>query len=125
MGISGGRGIGSGRRGLGDVVVVSYPYSDLSRVERRPAVVIAWASQRDWLLCQLTTNPHVDRQAIELNRNSFETGALRHISYARPGKLFTAEDGLITRIVGSLRADVFNRLIDSIIHLLNQSRIRL
>ena len=60
-------------------------------------------------------------RAIELNRSSFETGALRHVSYVRPGKLFTAEDRIITRIVGRLRAEVFNRLIDSIILLLTRA----
>ena len=114
----------SGGRRIGSVVVVPYPYSDLSRVKPRPAVVIAPVGRRDWLLCQLTTNRHIDNRAIELNNSSFETGALRHVSYVRPGKLFTAEDRIITRIVGRLRAEVFNRLIDSIANLLNQSRMR-
>jgi mRNA interferase MazF len=94
----------------------------LSRAERRPAVVIARSSREDWSLCQVTTNRYADSSAFELNAGDFVTGVLRHTSYARPSKLFTAEDSLITREVGTLRAHVFNRLIDTIIDLLNQGR---
>ncbi len=73
-------------------------------------------------MCQLTTNPYADDRAIELDGDSFETGALRYTSYARPTKLFTAEQDLVTREIGSLKSEVFNRLIDSIIDVLNHSR---
>ncbi len=44
------------------------------------------------------------------------------MSYARPGKLFTAERDLVAREAGTLKAEVFNQLLDSIIELLNQGR---
>ena len=111
-----------GRRGIGAVVIARFPFSDLSQAELRPAVVIAHSSREDWLLCQVTTNHYADSNALELNTNSFASGALRHTSYARPSKLFTSNDSLITREVGTLKPAVFNRLIDTVIDLLNQSR---
>ena len=73
-------------------------------------------------MCQITSNPYADKRAIELGDDSFDSGHLRHISYARPGKLFTAERDLVTRDAGVLKAEVFNHLLDSIIDLLNQGR---
>ena len=109
--------------GTGAVVIVPYPYSDLSQVRLRPAVVMDQSTRSDWILCQVPTNPYSDIRSIELDGASFDTGALRFTSYARPAKLFTAEGGIITRVIGTLRADVFNRLIDSIVNLMNQGRI--
>jgi mRNA interferase MazF len=57
-----------------------------------------------------------------LDNDSFATGSLRVISYARPGKLFTAHYRLITAQVGSLKAEVFNQLIEAVINLLRGSR---
>ena len=111
-----------GRRGIGAVVIARFPFSDLSQAELRPAVVIARPSREDWLLCQVTTNRYADSNALELNTDSFASGGLRLTSYARPGKLFTSNDSLITREVGTLRQSIFNRLIDAVIDLLNQSR---
>lgn len=74
----------------GAVVLVPFPFSDLSQTKLRPAVVLADAGRGDWILCQITSNPYVDSRAIEITDSSFDAGSLRITSYARPEKLFTA-----------------------------------
>lgn len=39
----------------GDVVVVPFPFSDLSQSKRRPALVIANLQGNDLILCQITS----------------------------------------------------------------------
>jgi len=39
----------------GDIVVLSYPFSDFSGVKRRPALVIADLNGDDVILCQITS----------------------------------------------------------------------
>ncbi len=39
----------------GDVVVVPFPFSDLNRAKRRPALVIAELEGDDLILCQITS----------------------------------------------------------------------
>jgi mRNA interferase MazF len=46
------------------------------------------------------------------------SGSLQVTSYARPGKLFTASEGLITSVLGTLTAEAFERTIDAIVALL-------
>ena len=77
------------------VVLVSFPFSDLSRTKLRPAVVLASAGLDDWILCQVTSNAYADAQAVEISDGDFLTGGLLRTSYARPGKLFTANRSLI------------------------------
>lgn len=40
----------------GAVVLVTFPFSDLSQSKLRPAVVLAKAGKSDWVLCQITSN---------------------------------------------------------------------
>jgi mRNA interferase MazF len=39
----------------GDVVVIPFPFSDLSQAKRRPALVIAAFEGNDAILCQITS----------------------------------------------------------------------
>ena len=79
----------------GAIVLVPFPFSDLSRSKLRPAVVLAKAGRGDWILCQITSNPYADPRAVPLCDNDFLEGSLRIASYARPAKLFTANCELI------------------------------
>ncbi len=105
----------------GSVVVVPFPFSDLSRAKLRPAVVLADAGRGDWILCQVTSNPYGDARAIMLTDASFRTGSLRVTSYARPGKLFTASHDLMTAQVGSLKDESLKDIIDVVVNILRAS----
>jgi mRNA interferase MazF len=105
----------------GAVVLVPFPFSDLSQAKLRPAVVLAEAGRGDWILCQITSNPYGDVQAIELTDASFATGSLRTTSYTRPGKLFTANRDLMMTQVGVLKADAFRQVVEAVITILRAS----
>ena len=100
------------------VVLVRFPFSDLSQTKLRPAVVLADAGRGDWILCQVTSKPYGDARAIELEEVGFAVGSLRAMSYARPGKLFTASQGLIAAEVGKLKLGPFRRITDAVVNLL-------
>lgn len=85
-----------------DVVLVRFPFSDLSTSKLRPAIVLAEAGRGDWVLCQVTSNPYSDSRAIEIKAVDFQAGTLPCTSYARPGKIFTANASLMERIAGKL-----------------------
>ena len=99
----------------GSVVLVPFPFSDLSESKLRPAVVLAEISRDDFVCCQVTSNPYADPNAVELTDGSFSAGSLERVSYARPGKLFTANLQLFERTVGVLgdgpREEIVNRIV--------------
>ena len=100
------------------VVLIPFPFSDLSQSKLRPAVVLAKAGREDWVLCQVTSKPYGDDRSILLNDTGFEEGSLRVESYVRPGKLFTANQSLIVSDVGRLKEATFNQIIDVIVAIL-------
>jgi mRNA interferase MazF len=97
---------------------VRFPYSDLTQSKLRPAVVLANAGQGDLMLCQITSNPYADRQAVEISDASFASGTLRRLSYARPGKIFTASETLLVRQVGRLKPAAHAVVVEAVISLL-------
>jgi mRNA interferase MazF len=98
---------------------VQFPFSDLSRSKLRPAIVLAEAGRGDWILCQITSNPYSDARAIMLSDESFRQGGLQRTSYARPGKLFTANQDLMVAEVGVLTAEALRRVIDTVVEVLH------
>lgn len=103
------------------IVLVSFPFSDLSSSKLRPAVVIAYADRDDWILCQITSNSYGDDQAIVVDDSSFTSGSLHVTSYVRPGKLFTANSSIIKTQVGVLNEDTFNKIVDRIVNIVQSS----
>ena len=102
----------------GLVVLVRFPFSDLSSSKLRPAVVLARAGGVDWILCQVTSSPYGDATAVALTNSSFASGALHRDSFARPGKLFTASASIVMREAGALRPEFHRAIVASIVHLL-------
>jgi mRNA interferase MazF len=102
----------------GEVVLVPFPFSDLSQSKVRPAVCLADAGRGDWVLCQVTSSPYGDQAALPLNALDFTSGGLLVASFARPGKLFTAHAGLIVRSVGVLAPAVFAQVLSAVIAVL-------
>jgi mRNA interferase MazF len=105
----------------GAVVLVPFPFSDLSQAKLRPAIVLADVGRDDWILCQITSNPYGDPRAVPLASGDFATGSLHVASYARPGKLFTAHRRLMVTPVGQIKTQPFEDIVDAVIHILRSS----
>jgi mRNA interferase MazF len=108
---------------VGSVVLVPFPFSDLSRSKLRPAVVLAAAGRNDFILCQITSNPYSDSSAIELGTADFASGSLQRVSYARPSKLFTANADLIVRDVGILADHARDRILEAVVAIFQRSNV--
>ena len=103
---------------VGSVVLVRFPFSDLSASKLRPAVVLAGVERDDWILCQVTSNPYSDNRAVEVAESDFVSGGLNRPSYARPGKLFSANSSLIQDIRGQLNKAKLTAVVDAIVAIL-------
>jgi mRNA interferase MazF len=99
----------------GVVVLVRFPFSDLSSSKLRPAVVLAHAGGVDWVLCQVTSAAYGDAAAVALDEPSFAAGGLTRSSFARPGKLFTASASIVIRQAGVLTSAARAGVVEAVI----------
>lgn len=75
---------------IGDVVVVNFPFSDLSSQKLRPALVLAKKEFDNLILCQITSKPYTSQRAIAITNSDFSRLGLPLESFVRIDKLFTA-----------------------------------
>ena len=104
----------------GDVVVLPFPYSDLSQAKRRPAVVMAVLPGSDIILCQITSQTVADGDALPLDNTAFVSGALSKPSNIRPNKLFTADGRIVLYKVGTLKQTVVDAVVKKTVEILQR-----
>lgn len=104
----------------GDVIVVPYLFSDLSQTKRRPALVLATLDGNDVILCQITSKSSRDRDAVTLEISDFEDGQLSQSSMIRPGRLFTADNGIILYRAGHITDSKLKETTDRITEILTR-----
>lgn len=80
--------------------------------------MLASAGGTDWVLCQITSNPFGDPNAVALETAAFAEGGLNRQSFVRPGKLFTANESIIERRVGRLTPVAHRVVIAGVVKLL-------
>jgi mRNA interferase MazF len=66
-----------GTLAAGQVVLVHFPFSDLTTSKLRPAVVLADAGRDDWILCQITSKSYGDTRAIRLEDGDLPDAAVK------------------------------------------------
>jgi len=99
----------------GDIVVVPFPFSDLSMSKRRPALVLVDLKGADLILCQITSQSIRDDMAISIDLTDIDNGALNTVSNARPNKLFTADENIILYQIGRLKTDKLSVVISKVV----------
>ncbi|PSB15029.1 type II toxin-antitoxin system PemK/MazF family toxin [Phormidesmis priestleyi ULC007] len=102
----------------GDVIIVPFPFSDLTQTKRRPALVVAPLAGDDVILCQITSQATRDDYAITLTRDDFISGELNQVSNIRPNRIFTADQNIILYSVGRLQSERLEQVIIKIIEIL-------
>jgi mRNA interferase MazF len=102
----------------GDIVLLRFPYSDLSGAKLRPAVVVAKVDRGDFVACQITSNAAIRREMISLTPASFSRGALNVASFVLPGKLFTAQDSIVIKTVARLTDVARDQVKDAVVRVI-------
>lgn len=87
----------------GQVVVVPFPFTDLSSAKVRPALVLASLSRGDVIRCQITSQSAGHPEAVPILSGDFEAGGvLPRASFVLPHRVVTANEVCVRRAVGKL-----------------------
>ena len=100
----------------GDIVVLSFPYTDFSSVKKRPAVVIATLKGQNVILAQITTNQRNDEDLVSLAKKDFASGSLSSDSFIMASLIFTADSSKIEYKIGKIKQEkikeIQNKLVE-------------
>ena len=105
----------------GDVVVIPFPFTDLSGSKKRPAFVVADLSGDDIIVCQITSKAKSDPFALSIESHDFISGSLPIDSCIRPNKIFTADKNLILYTAGKLSETKVQDALNAIIKIISSS----
>ena len=101
----------------GDIVVVPFPFTDLSQRRRRPALVISnhrVNSTGDYLLAQITSRKKNDSLSVEITTSDYVGNLLPVVSYVRTHKIFCLNGSLIEKQVTTTTNNFIQQVIQEI-----------
>jgi len=102
----------------GDIVVVPFPFSNLSQAKKRPAFVVNKLVGDDLVLCQITSQTIKDKYSISLKKTDFLLGNLLVNSNIRPNRIFTADKNIILYKVGNIKENKVREVVKRIIEII-------
>lgn len=106
-----------GKFTVGEVVLVTFPFSNLKGQKVRPALVLANVEFDNLILCQITSRSYTSKTAIQIKEKDFVKGGLPVLSFVRPDKLFTADETIIKKSVGQLNLPIKDTILKKVCQL--------
>lgn len=104
----------------GDVVLVPFPFTDLTTTKQRPAVVVSadWFNRlrSDCVIVAITSQipPQLDRDHFSLSPSDLASSGLPKSSVVKMGKLLTIDQNLIRKPLGTLPSATLQSLLQGI-----------
>ena len=92
----------------GDIVLIPFPFSDLSSSKKRPVLVLTPPDRfGDFIAAGITSVAQQDH-AVTLDPSCLVEGSLPRKSWVRTDKIFTLGTDSIAKAFGTLRPEVFS-----------------
>ena len=99
---------------LGDVVIVPFPFTDLSGTRQRPVLVISNnhhnQTTEDIVVCGITSNITEQEYSVIIDNNSLIEGRIPLTSRIKVNKLFTLKQNLIKKEVAKVKLVVLKKV---------------
>ncbi len=98
----------------GDIVVVAFPFTDLSNNRRRPALVLANLEGDDNIICEITSITRKDLYVVSLENEDLESGKLKTSSIIRPNRLLTLHKSKINYKFGRIKDSKLKEVMEKV-----------
>lgn len=103
----------------GDVVLVPFPFSDLSSSKIRPVLVISNDSYNqnylDVVVCGITSNLRPTDYSIFIEQNDLETGFLKVKSKIKVDATAALEKTILLKTIGKIKTEVLDQVKDHLL----------
>lgn len=104
-----------------DIVLIPFPYSDLTGSKQRPALIISndRVNESEDRICCLITSQEPEA-GLAIAGNCFEKGNLPFRSWVKPSRLFTIHERIIKRKLCTVSSSFHDSVVSSINKLLER-----
>jgi mRNA interferase MazF len=102
----------------GEVVILPFPFSDLSSNKCRPALVLAVPRPDEIIVCQITSQTTRPEYVIPLINSDFTQGGLKIPSYIRPNHIFMADPSIVHFSAGKIKPAKLQEVLDKVMDIL-------
>jgi mRNA interferase MazF len=104
----------------GNVVLVPFPFTDLTTTKRRPAPIVSagWFNRQreDCILVAITSQIPLElsRDELALSDADLKSAGLPKPSIVKAGKIVTIDQNLIVKTLGALPPATLSRVLDQV-----------
>jgi mRNA interferase MazF len=102
----------------GDIVLVPFPFTDLSSSKKRPALIVSPdsfnTSKQDVVLIAITSQIDTNRHTVTLEKEDFVDGGLPKPSMIRIPKMFTMHSALIVKRICGISTPKLEQVLKAI-----------
>lgn len=96
-----------------EIILIPFPYSDLTGIKQRPALIISnekLNKTSDRICCLITSNKIKHGILI----NDFEEGSLPLKSWVKPSRIFTIDERIIRKKLCNIDKKLFRNILKQI-----------
>ena len=98
----------------GEIVIVPFPFSDLSNIKQRPVLILSKNTNNDIsediITCGITSNLKDTRHSILINNNDLIEGNIPIKSRIKIDKLFTLDKKIVKKKIARLNKNAFDKV---------------
>lgn len=99
----------------GDIILLPYPYTDLSKTKQRPAVIISngAVNKQNYIVAKITSVIRGDKFSFPIAQSHIDR-ELKYESEVRTNELFTVSPTIIIKKFASFKKEPLKRLTEKI-----------
>ena len=98
----------------GEIIIVPFPFSDLSGVKQRPVLVLSKNKDNqesdDIITCGITSNLKNAKCSVLIEKSNLELGSIPTKSRIKVDKLFTLDKSTIIKKVAKVNRETFDKV---------------
>ncbi len=99
----------------GDIIVVPFPFTDLTQFKKRPALIIKETGNGDYMCMMITSKAYSPAYSIEILSSDYVVSTLPVKSFIRYNRIFEANEQIILKKATSLTQAATNTAIKKLI----------
>lgn len=104
---------------VGDIIVISFPFTDFSSSRKRPALVLANLEGDDIVICEITSVIRKDAYAVQIGNKDLESGKLKINSTIRPNRILTIHKNKAIYKFGRVQDSKFQEVLEKVKRIFN------